>query len=179
MARIHQALSLQHREAEADKRMLEWLREQPTDVGSRIYMAESYLIRKQPKPAIEQYEAALRLVPNQPRVLNNLAMLYQEVGDPRALETAERAYRMSPDDPRVLDTLGWQLVQSGNASRGADLLRQALAKAPDATSLRYHYAAALAKSGDRAGARRELDGLLKSNKTFPEREQAQALLNTL
>jgi putative PEP-CTERM system TPR-repeat lipoprotein len=179
MARLHQTLSLDHREAEADKRMLQWLQEQPKDIGSRIFLAESFLMRKQAKPAIEQYEAVLKLVPNHPRVLNNLAMLYQEAGDARALDTAQRAYRMSPDDPRVMDTYGWVLVQRGDPQRGADLLKQAMAKAPGATSLRYRYAAALAKAGDRAGARRELDGLLKSSKAFPEKDQATELLKTL
>lgn len=179
MARLHQALSLDQREAEADRRMLQWLQEQPNDVGSHIYLAESFLIRKQAKPAIEQYETALKLVPNHPRVLNNLAMLYQEAGDARAVETAERAYRISPEDPRVMDTLGWLLTQRGDPRRGADLLRQALTKAPGATSLRYRYAVALAKAGDRTGARRELDGLLKSSKPFPEKSQATELIKTL
>lgn len=179
IARLHQALSLDHREAEADKRMLQWLQEQPNDVGSRIYLAENFLMRKQAKPAIEQYEAALKTVPNHPRVLNNLAMLYQETGDARALEMAQRAYRMSPDDPRVMDTLGGLLVANGEARRGADLFKQALAKAPGATNLRYRYANALAKAGDQVGARRELEALLKSNKPFAEKEQAKELLKTL
>jgi FimV-like protein len=45
--------------------------------------------------------------------------------------------------------------------------------------MRFHLAAALAKSGDKAGARKDLEALLAGGKKFPQREAAQALLNRL
>lgn len=179
MARIHQALVLDGKAAEADRRMLRWLEERPADVASRIYLAESHLLRKMTRAAQEQYEAALKVAPNHPRALNNLALIYLEQGDPRALELAERAYRAQPDDVRLADTLGWVLVEQGQAARGAEILRRAVEKAPGWPGLRYHLAVALARSGDRAGARRELDTLLGSGKAFPERAAAEALRKTL
>jgi thioredoxin-like negative regulator of GroEL len=48
-------------------------------------------------------------------------------------------------------------------------------KAPHIPDIRFHMAAALEKAGRRDEARKELGRLLKSNKTFPERDKAEAL----
>jgi predicted Zn-dependent protease len=111
--------------------------------------------------------------------LNNLAWLYQQEKDPRALATAEQAYSLKPDSITIMDTLGWILVEQGDIARALKLLKAASEKAPTATGIRYHWAAALAKSGDKASARRELGDLLTKNKKFPERQDAQELLRQL
>src|SRR5205814_6333762 len=106
--------------------------------------------------------------------LNDLAWLYQQEKDPRALTTAEQAYQLQPDNAHVLDTLGWILVERGKTNDGLELLRKAAEKSPASTGIRYHWAATLAKSGDSARARTELADLLAKNKTFPERQEVQA-----
>jgi Tfp pilus assembly protein PilF len=95
---------------------------------------------------------------------NNLAMAYQQTGDPPAQKTAEDAVKLAPGNPFILDTLGWILVDSGkigDPARGVAVLRQALAKAPDARDIRCHLAAGLKKTGDLDGARKELAALMK------------------
>jgi len=177
--RVHQALVGAGRAADADARLLRWLKEQPNDVAVRSYQAESFIRRQRIPAAIEQYESLLKSTPGNVRALNNLAALYQGQGDARALPTAERAFKLEPSDPNVMDTLGWILLDQGEPKRALVLLKQAAAKAPEARSIRYHYAVALVKTGDRTGGRRELNGLLKAGKPFPETDAAQALLKTL
>jgi Flp pilus assembly protein TadD len=58
-------------------------------------------------------------------------------------------------------------------------LRKASDAAPREASVRYHLAAALAKTGRNADAKRELDALLKAGTRFPELEEAKKLLNGL
>ena len=48
-----------------------------------------------------------------------------------------------------------------------------------AYDIQYHLGAALAKSGDKPGARKQLEQLLAANKEFPQRAEAQALLTQL
>ena len=108
-------------------------------------------------------------------VLNNVAWLYQEQGNSEGVKYAERAYELVPGRPEVIDTLGWLLVQNGDTNRGLVLLQEAATKAPHIPDIRYHMAAALEKAGRREEARKELDRLLKSNKSFPERDKAEAL----
>ena len=111
--------------------------------------------------------------------MNNLAVLFQKERDPRALATAEKAYQLNSSDPLFADTLGWILMESGDLKRSAALLKQAVTSAPNSASMRYHYAVALWKGGDAAGARKELDAALKSKAPFPERSEAKALLAKL
>ncbi|OZA26024.1 MAG: hypothetical protein B7X91_10990 [Hydrogenophilales bacterium 17-64-11] len=71
------------------------------------------------------------------------------------------------------------LVQTNQTARGLDLLRRAAAAAPQSGSIRYHYAAALARSGNKARARAELQKLLAETPAFPETQAAKALLDSL
>jgi Flp pilus assembly protein TadD len=97
------------------------------------------------------------------------------VGDARAQATAEAALKAAPKRPDVMDTLAWILVGKGDAARAVALLRDAQALAPKAREIRYHLAAALAASGDKAGARKELDGLLAGDMRFAQADDARKL----
>jgi thioredoxin-like negative regulator of GroEL len=62
----------------------------------------------------------------------------------------------------------------GDTARGLDLLRQAVSLAPDNSSIRYHLAATLARSGDKTAARKELSQALRpGSKPFAEAEEAE------
>ncbi|MNN01565.1 bacteriophage N4 receptor, outer membrane subunit [compost metagenome] len=111
--------------------------------------------------------------------LNDLAWAYQQEKDPRAQATAEQALKLAPGNPAVLDTLGWIVLQQGDVKRATALLRKAADLAPKSPEVQYHLGAALAKSGDKGGARKQLEQLLATNKDFPQRAEAQALLTQL
>jgi Flp pilus assembly protein TadD len=83
------------------------------------------------------------------------------------------------DNPGVMDTLGWMLVEQGNTTRALPLLQKASGMAPNSPEIRYHLAVGLHKSGDKQGARKELNQLLAQNKQFAQIEEARALLKTL
>jgi len=178
MVRLHQALILGGRASEGDRRIQQWLQDHPADDAVRVYFAESNVVRGQVGVAIEQFHRVLQRHPDHVPSLNNLALLYQQAGDPRALALAEQASKLSPDDPKVMDTLGWVLVNQGDARRGLVALRQAVAKLPNEPAIRYHYAVALARAGDKVQARRELDLVVK-DRNFSEKQQALELLKTL
>jgi len=178
MMKWHQAASAGDGKT-ADARLVQWLKEKPDDNQVRIYLAETYASTGRHKEAIEQYEEIRRRAPNNAQVINNLASLYLLSKDQRALATAEQAYKLAPDHPAVQDTLGWILVEQGQVARGLDLLRKAIGKAPDVATLRYHYAVALARNGNKAEARKELERLVRTSRNYPEEAAAKALLATL
>jgi len=163
----------------ADTFMESWVTKYPKDRRARSYLAESYAARGMTSTAIEKYQGIIRASPEDAAVLNNLAVLYQKIGDPRALPTAENAYQLAPRNPFVMDTLGWLLIQHGQIKRGLELLENAVSLAPGSTELRFHYANALMKSGNTAKARTEIRTLLASKGTFPMREEAEAMLKQL
>jgi Tfp pilus assembly protein PilF len=179
LIKLHIALTQDGKGKEAESRLLQWLKERPTDVTIRTYLADSYMKAKERKPAIEQYETILQQEPQNVVALNNLASLYQQEKDPRALEVAERAYRLMPDNAAVQDTLGWILVEQGNTARGLPLLQKAASLAPQAAEIRYHLVLGLVKAGEKAKARKELEQLLSAGKPFPQIEEAKTLLKQL
>jgi Tfp pilus assembly protein PilF len=177
--KLHASLSQAGKNKEASARLNQWLKEHPGDAASRAYLAETYIAEKQNKAAIEQYQTILSQNPKYVPALNNLAWLYQQEKDPHALEYAEKANQLAPDNPGVLDTLGWILVEQGDTKRGLPLLQKASSLAPQAAEVHYHYAAGLAKAGDKTKARKELEQLLATGKPFPHIEDAKALLKQL
>lgn len=163
---------------EADARLAQWRRERPDDMLVALFAAQTSLTKKQFKPAIAQLEEIVKREPKNAAALNNLAWAYQQEKDPRALKTAEAAYQLADKAPAVIDTYGLLLVEQGDAKRGLALLQQASALAPQAAEIRFHLAQAQVKTGDAAGARKQLE-LLAADKNPGQAEAARALLKTL
>ncbi|MHB1213892.1 MAG: XrtA/PEP-CTERM system TPR-repeat protein PrsT [Thiobacillus sp.] len=177
--KLHRASTLAGNAVAAEQQLTTWIRQNPKDLVVRGYAAEHYAANGKNKEAIAQYQAILQQAPQNPAALNNLAGLYQREADGRALQTAEQALKLAPQNPAIQDTLGWILVEQGQTQRGLELLGKALAGAPKSEGIRYHHAVALARSGDKARARKELELLLKDAPAFSGAEAAKAQLKKL
>lgn len=147
---LYSALVLSGKTAEARARMRQWLDQHADDRTTRLFYASSLLAEKDFPASAAQFEQLLKLAPNHALVMNNLAWLYQQQKDGRALEFAEKAYKAAPANPVVLDTLGWILFEQGRRERALALLKQAAALAPDSADIGRHLELALAKEGDKA-----------------------------
>ena len=163
----------------ASRVIAEWLERHPNDASAAIRAGQAYLAYGREAQAAGAYEKALKLAPTDPMVLNNIAWLSQKTDPKRALELAERAHSLKPDDAGIADTLGWLLVEQGKTARGLELAQKAFQLAPEQHGIHYHYAVALAKSGQKEKARRELERLLESNQRFSEEAAARSLLEQL
>jgi putative PEP-CTERM system TPR-repeat lipoprotein len=179
MLRIASTLRQMGKTKEAETRLAQWRSAAPNDPQLAIYAANLAIEAKQYKPAAELFRGVLKQAPNSALVLNNLAWVYQQDKDPRALPTAEAAFKLNPENANFADTLGWVLIDKGDAARALPILQKAVAAAPKSTAYRYHLAVALSKTGDKPGARREAQKLLADNKTFPQQDDVKLLLQTL
>ena len=177
--KLHNALTLSGKANLADRNLLQWITLHPDDLVARNYLAQVYLTKGDDAAALLQYLALLRKAPGTPAALNNVAWIYQKMKDPRAINVAQQAYQRAPDNPQIMDTLGWMLVQEGDATGGLNLLQKAVAIMPAALDIRYHYAVALVRTGNKIKARQVLQQLLDSNKAFPQLSDAKALLQHL
>jgi putative PEP-CTERM system TPR-repeat lipoprotein len=173
--KIDNALREAGRVADAESRLTKWLAAHPDDLRAQAYRAQTWIGAGDYKRAAAQLEAVARRQPDNAVVLNNLALSYQELGDARAQATAEAALKNAPTRPDVMDTLAWILVGKGDAARAVTLLREAHTLAPKARDIRYHLAAALAASGDKDGARKELDSLLAGDMRFAQADDVRKL----
>jgi tetratricopeptide (TPR) repeat protein len=105
--------------------------------------------------------------------LNNLAWLYSQRGDERALDYAERAYAVEPNNAAIADTLGWLYVQRSDATRGLPLLAAAAEALAGQAEVQYHWGVALAETGDTGKALAAFDAALSSDTAFPGRDDAE------
>ena len=167
-------------DAKKKKQLIDdWLSANPDDVAVRVTKATTDLSAGRTTEAIEHYEKALAVDPNNIIALNNLAWIFDELDDERALSYARRAFEAAPSSANVVDTYGWILLRKGNREQAVELLAKAKEIAPDNGDIRYHFASALAQTDDRRGAIKELDSLLKSEVQFAARKDAETLLSRL
>lgn len=142
-------------------------------------LAAGYANLGQFKQSIDINEKLLQSSPDNPAILNNLALLYLETNDSRALSFAEKAYQAQPDSYPILDTLGWILTQTGKPEKGIAYLRNASARSFNSPDIQYHYAVALSMTGDKKQAADILRKLIGSGKVFREKDQAISLLKEI
>lgn len=161
----------------------EWLQRQPRDSTVRLRLASALQQSGEKAAAIQQFQ---RLVAELPQgqlgrsiALNNLAILYSEVGDARALETARQAHAGAGEVPAIQDTYGWLLARNERLDEGLSLLRSAHVSAPESAGIRYHYGAALAMAGEDMLARLVLSDLLQHDGQFEGRDEATRLFENL
>jgi cellulose synthase operon protein C len=126
----------------------------------KMVLAEAYMRRGQTDKSIRLYESVSGASRNA-TALNNLAWLYYLKRDARALDTGKKAYELAKGSPAIADTYGWILVNSGDVRRGTEVLKAAAATASTNPEIRFHYAYALAQTGDEVGSRHELQEVLR------------------
>lgn len=156
-----------------------WLQTHPDDLQLARELGDSYLVMGRNDAAAEIYEKLIKIHPRDATVLNNLALARWSSDPKQAMKLAQEANRLHSKSAPLQDTLGWMLVEAGQVERGLPLLKSARKLLSDSPSIHYHYAAALARAGHQSAARQELQDLLAKDKSFPERNDAQALLGKL
>jgi len=147
-----------------------------------LFLANTYLIKKDDKTAEKYYKKAIRLDPNNMRAYNDFAWFYAKKGKnlDQSLSLAQRAIKLSPDDSYIIDTLGWIYFKMGKFDQAVDSFNQAVALLrQDEPMIKYHLALALHSNGDNEKALIELNRALSTQKEFPEKIKAQQLLREL
>lgn len=94
--------------AKAEAVLSSRLKDRPDAVAIRVVLGKFYIRNNKFEPALSEENQLLAQQPNDPDVLNNLAWLYQQIGNlPKAGEFAERALGLAPANGQIADTLGW------------------------------------------------------------------------
>jgi len=156
-----------------------WIKDNPSDVMAMLALAETYMGRAEPGKAITQYENILQKDENNVYALNDLAWYLRDSDPVRALEYAQSAVKIAPDSAQVLDTLAMVQLSNKQFERASRSIERALRKAPEDASIRYHSAMIAQASGDIYEATKILSELLRDPAEFPERKEAEQMLNRL
>lgn len=110
------------------------------------------------------YEKILKISPDNPIALNNLAYMMAESGVDldQALTYAQRAKQKLPNNPDVADTLGWVYIKKNLSDDAIKIFRDLLQERPTHVTWRYHLAIALFQKGDKLQAKKELETAMKN-----------------
>jgi Flp pilus assembly protein TadD len=158
---------------------LNWIDLSPNDAVMLKALASWHLGRDQLESALRYLEQVVQIDNKDPITLNDLAWVYQQTNDERALRTAERAYALLPENAAIADTLGWIQLEAGKIEPALELLEKAGKAAPQNPEIQYHLAMAYRESGDPDAAKRILMNLIQADKNFPSREAAENVLTGL
>ncbi len=147
---------------QAEERALAALAAYPKMAGAQRILGIIYLQQGNIDRAIAVLEASLRNEPFHPEALTNLAFAYLEAQNPGlAMELIETCRRLHPDYKPALLQHGIMLLGQPGSEKAVAVLREAVVAFPDLPGPRNNLAVALARVGDRAGAREQLAALLE------------------
>lgn len=177
LAAAYQEQSL---DAEAEAVYREWLKAHPEDLQIRMLLAMTLQRIGDSDKALLEYEYIYERNQANAVLMNNLAWLYYEKKDRRALEVAKKAYDINPKRAEIADTYGWIMLNQGNDPRRAlNILQEVYITHPTNAEIGYHVAVAQHKMGKDAEARRTLNRVLTGNPSFSEVNNAKALMRKL
>jgi tetratricopeptide (TPR) repeat protein len=151
------------------------------DWRAAYLLGYSYQMTGKPREAEAAYRACLRLNPDYPAALNNLAALLAEQQGGRleeALALAEKAVRADGGNVEASDTLAWIYLKQNRVETARQLFSSLLARHPENAILHYHYGLALREKGDRTRSDGELRAALDRGLSAPDRQAATRLLAT-
>jgi Flp pilus assembly protein TadD len=153
----------------------------PNNVLAHMQLALVYDTNGRTPEARPVYEQILKLQPDNPVALNNLAFMLADSNTDldQALTMAQKAKQQRPNDANISDTLGLIYTRK-NLSDSAILIFRDLVKAdPDRATYRYHYAMALLQKGDKASAKKELEAALRSKPAKEEEGKIRDLMSKI
>jgi len=156
------------------------LKKTPDSFQLQLRLGQHYILVAQYPSAIKEYEKLLIVQPNSIVILNDLAWLYMQVNDKRALSLAEKAYKLAPKSFIILDTYGSILIKQGAATEAIEILSQAITLNNEVLVIQFHLAQAYVANGQQQAAIELLNGIVsKSWGLDGERNEARALLAQL
>jgi cellulose synthase operon protein C len=179
LLKLTAALEIAGKAPAAAELLVAWQRQNPTDLRVSRALAGVQMRRGDNAAARTTLEQLLKAQPTDASLLNELANVLLALDAKAAVPVAERAAAAAPGNPAIIDTLGWVLFNNGQVDRALQLLRDARLRKPDDPTIRYHLAAALAKSGRPAEARAELQAALAASPRFEGDAAARSLLKSL
>ncbi|HML16283.1 MAG TPA: tetratricopeptide repeat protein, partial [Bryobacteraceae bacterium] len=131
--------------------------------------------------AMPIWEQVLKIQPDAPVALNNLAYAKAEQGVDldQALTMAQRAVQKVPGSMDMADTLGWIYIKKNLSDDAVRVFSDLVQKDPNNPTFHYHYGMALLQKGDKPSAKRELETAMKDKPSKDDAAKIQDLLRKI
>ncbi len=166
-------------QAPAYQQLKDWVGQHPEDLLIQFELGQRAIELKHNDDAIKAFTVVVENAPKNVMALNNLAWLLHKEEPAKALEYAQQANALAPEAFAVLDTLAVVQLANGDVAQAERSIGQALAKSPGQPSLMYHRAMILEAAGRKDEAITDLKAILGQEQPFPERAEAEGLLQRL
>jgi len=150
----------------------------PADAVPSLSLALLYDSQGRHEEARKSYEDALKIRPDDPTALNNLAYLKADDGVDldQALAFAQRAQDKLPKDLNVRDTVALIYIKKNLTDDSLRMLRELVSQKPDSPTFHLHLAMALYQKGDRPTAKKELEAALRNKPSEKEQGEIKQLM---
>jgi predicted Zn-dependent protease len=172
-------LVTQKKQANAIKLLNGALEKNNKNIAAHFKLATIYQQQNNLQQAEAHYKAMLTQQADNVLALNNLAFLYSQQNDPRALEYGKKAYEKAPESAAVLDTYGSILVKHNQAKEGLVLLEKAAGLALKEPNIQFHLAESYVANNNPEKAIEILAPLVQAEADFTEKKAATDLLEKL
>lgn len=143
----------------ASAELTKWLAAHPDNVRGLALAANRASAKGDYKEAAKHLDKIVRLDPNNPVALNDLAWALVMTKEPRALELATKAVALAPRNVNALDTLSQAQLSANQKEEAMATARKALALDPKSGVVRVHLAEMLSAEGKAAEVTELLTGL--------------------
>jgi tetratricopeptide (TPR) repeat protein len=168
-------------EDEFESSLTSMLTANPKNHLMRTVLADYLLINGRAEEAKPHYERLVTVekLLNKSSVLNNLANIYISIDLKKAEEYSKKSLELGGSSSAILDTYGWILSLNGKFDESLTILRKAYSMNSSDPAINYHIGYTLMKLDRKDEAKRELMRAVRHKTSFSERDNAQALLNSI
>jgi tetratricopeptide (TPR) repeat protein len=152
----------------------------PSSWRVRQILAEANADAERHMDAIAEYNAAIKLAPNEPRLHEELGTEYRSAGKmPEAEEAFQRELEIDPDNVAARYKLGVIATERGDAARGKQLIEAALRARPGLRHADYNLGRAEMLLGNDAAAAEDFQRATKADSDPDVLEQSWYQLGTV
>jgi protein O-mannosyl-transferase len=121
------------------------------------------------KQALEHYNAARKMAPDDPTALFNVGNAFARLGDwPEAIRNYQRSLQIRPNQPDVLDNLGIALAQNKQVTEAIPFFEAALKLDPDFADAQNNLGSALFMQGNYVEAARNFYAAVQNAPSNPQ-----------
>ena len=156
-----------------------WFTAHPEDAEFTGSLGQAADLRGDAAEAATWYRHTLKLQPDAPVVLNNLAQLLIKTKPSEALTLAQRAVQLAPETAPFLDTLAQAQAALGQVEQALKTQTKAVSLAPRAGDLRLQRARLLLATGEKQKAREELEWLRDRGSQYARQDEVAQLMATI
>jgi putative PEP-CTERM system TPR-repeat lipoprotein len=160
---------------EADLLAERWMKDHPRDAVFLSRLGTAALAEGQPALAEAHFREVLRLLPENPLALNNLAFALLKQKKPGAVAIAESAVKLLPNQAALQDTLAQAYAAENQLDKAIRTQSKAVEMAPQDPAMRLTLAKLNLRSGAKDDAHAELDKLALLGDVFPGQAEVQGL----